>query len=487
MCPPGRFSSNGLGDCTTCPPETYTAVNQSTECHACPTPAVAVNCHDGRVYAETGYWLFQQGTEIAVSACPIGLCAGGSQAGSDQCGPNRLVAADNVLCGQCAPGYAQWSTSCVKCEENNGGLITAALFLLWAYVVLVHLLAQVSQDGKGHVGIFFYFVQTFLLISPNEIRSLDWLAVINFSPHQSSSGFCLGPWSGTTKLAVQLLLVPLALLLLVMTGLIHRALQTLPRIRARIGKVSRNAYIRTCLSIGMLSYTHVCHTSLQFLYCVDVGPQWRVVFNDPSVSCQSGEYTGYQVLACLFLIFHGFLFPMALAWMLYRHRDTLLKFRTEVREGSPRPLELRVHRQMRKRFGIVYEPFRDACMAWQMMIFGRRLALAFLAIWLQSQWSARSAIVTFFNMLVLLVHRMAHPYVSRVHNDLETTALVLIVLASVLMAAYPSPIPLGVNVLLVLLLVVPVFCFVIWLVHHKYSMARAERAARARSTPTVHV
>jgi WW domain len=81
--------------------------------------------------------------------------------GGNDCGPNRMPASENPLCGACLPGYEESGGECIACSETNGGAVFGLLILV---LVLVQIFHFVSQGTSAYIGVLAYFVQTVILL-----------------------------------------------------------------------------------------------------------------------------------------------------------------------------------------------------------------------------------------------------------------------------------------------------------------------------------
>lgn len=80
------------------------------------------------------------------------------------CSENRLPAAINPLCGQCATGgnYYEWNKICTECVNGEWEpRLILSFFLLW---ILVYGLHKTSQQSSSDTKIFFYFTQVSTII-----------------------------------------------------------------------------------------------------------------------------------------------------------------------------------------------------------------------------------------------------------------------------------------------------------------------------------
>ena len=82
------------------------------------------------------------------------------------CGPRRLPAVDdsgalNVLCAECASGYAEIHGNCVECTGTEWGLLSLVLLMALLLVYLLHRFSArtASSSSSAVLAILIYFVQ----------------------------------------------------------------------------------------------------------------------------------------------------------------------------------------------------------------------------------------------------------------------------------------------------------------------------------------
>lgn len=102
------------------------------------------------------YYATRDPTTLAVDTY---LCDGGRCGADFTCGPNRVAAADNPLCGHCLPGHSEWGGTCVACSGVNGGLVLGLVVLAWVCVLVIHGFAQrASTSSSLRIAMFFWQV-----------------------------------------------------------------------------------------------------------------------------------------------------------------------------------------------------------------------------------------------------------------------------------------------------------------------------------------
>jgi hypothetical protein len=130
-CTPGKYSTKSL-PCVLCASNTFTLRNASSACFLCNDPGLT--CTGGSATVQPGRWAHasSDSNTIETFACPPGYCV--STAIGSVCADNRYQSPDNILCGQCKPGFSEWGGVCV-------GEFAAAQPLLACFVahdVFVH-------------------------------------------------------------------------------------------------------------------------------------------------------------------------------------------------------------------------------------------------------------------------------------------------------------------------------------------------------------
>ena len=277
-CPLGQYSTSGT--CESCPRSTYSLLSGSTQCESCAdiagvecdggiayvdklyhaavvvverqTAAAALNGSDsmsGTAFSSTG------GLQVTLTTqrCPDGYCVGvnsssfsnivlagylsgdmGSATNSpltfplpSQCSDNRDQSPGTSLCGGCAPGYAPSDigaphSGCVRCDGTSYGKIAMLIFTSWCLVLLYY----IASNGRlGLLGCFLYYMQTIAIMVSSQSSLTAWVRTFGFSPVSLMPAACYG--TGMTpemQYAMPLLIVPLQLVQLVVTVVVHAAL-----------------------------------------------------------------------------------------------------------------------------------------------------------------------------------------------------------------------------------------------------------------------
>jgi hypothetical protein len=444
------------------------------------------------------------------SVCPYGYCPGSplqqvttssGNASSNSssslmvqlCAPPRLNSRSNFFCGACEDGYLPWGSSCVSCASVNVGLAFGYLVLSFTLVVFFLL---TGSSSAGAISVLLYFLQTAALEVGPVAQWLSWMQLVNFNANSTSA--CLAPWTPYQQMLFALL-VPIILCaeLAIIAGLhflvytcinqgrqkqqqepsasgvdgssgttappsppsassvplLSRAGQLLYQ---RASQFSLHGYIACALSLLLFCYTQVATTSLGYLYCVDAGPQRRVLFNAPTVDCESAEYRAYLVPAVVAIVLYVAAFPIVIVSVLWRHKDSLFLQSDSAIQSTSLTI-----RNALVRWSPLYRAYHPRAWFWTPLTLIRRVGFVLTSVWLVRSPAVRFMAFTFLNFASLLIHQMARPYEQRRLNQMEVATQALLVCISALLTGYQPPYTPAVQALIFLLIIPAAFVLVV--------------------------
>lgn len=140
--------------------------------------------------------------------------------------------------------------------------------------------------------------------------------------------------------------------------------------------------------------------------------------------------------------------PASILYLLgYRYRSLLQK------RSGPQYLAIRA------RFGALFTPFAPHASLWQVAILLRRVLCVLIDTFMTQ--APRNLCFMLVHFFFLMLHIRIKPSATELANQLETASLVLLVLLSALLTAYPIDQTLGVQVLTFLLVVAPLIAWLI--------------------------
>jgi hypothetical protein len=424
-CDIGRFAANpGQPQCDQCPlgrTQPHTGRPDCQECQineyalglACfPCPAGAV-CAGGRIDARPGVYLYMQDENQGVRALVCGdggRCLGGHACGGNAtsgvincCTPNRLPPLQNPLCALCLPGYVEWNSACVRCDDQYGAVLFWLLLLTWVYLLVFH---RLSQTTRGETKIFITFTQLYVRLFSSQFGSISWFGLFDFDAPTMAGGRCVAPLNAAQKLLMGVI-VPLVALGLLQINCVGHFL--LARSIKRFPAFSPAAYVRTSIGVLLFSYNTMQAVLYKFFDCMDSGNGY-VVRSEPSLSCSGPEYLALRPFFYILATFLGLTPIVSLAFLLFR-RNHLLEPKYS------------------RRFGIIYECYRPSTFFWEFILLARRTLLIGCAVLIPDHFGRYSALVI-VGLAFLIVHMLTQPFVHDYENWFEMILLAVLCVVS---------------------------------------------------------
>ena len=441
------------GECQVCPRNSYSfgnaAFNQSCiSCTGCPGSSDEL-CFEGEnlscvggstVFVQNIFWTFplsyyEDGKDFTIQTflCPYDYCDRGAPAEIGAlCKTDSNREESSALCGECKDGYSEWNNECVACDGVNVGDIMAILFKIWGITFLQHILSQGQTVAATKILLF--MVQTVSLLFYPNIALLSFSRLVRlWLPSFGDS--CPFPTTGLDELLIRMLTPFTYFGFLWLTYGLHKLLALLqhcvdPKEKWRTstnkayrfwGKImswSRvEFYIRTTLLLVIGAYQGLVETSLLIFSCQRVGSD-SVLLLLPSVSCEhhTGEYESLRAAS-------GFLLAILVALPIVS--IFLIRFLSR-HEGF-----LRKHRRKIEPLFINYRP---AFHWWESYQTLRRLILSVIFFQLANtrNLSMLHLVLWLAYSTFLAIHLVCKPYISSLNNMLETGALTVLTIISVI-------------------------------------------------------
>jgi Na+/melibiose symporter-like transporter len=193
----------------------------------------------------------------------------------------------------------------------------------------------------------------------------------------------------------------------------------------------------------------VVNAVAKYMNCTQVGPYF-VLADYPSVSCDSDVYLAWYVYPALLFIFYIVGGPAAIFLFLWR-------FANRANKGNKEQNQLE-QSNIRLKYGTLFISFTSERYYWAVLSLFRRTCLIFIMVFFHSDKSWQLTLVVTVNLTSLLAHIYAQPYRNQVDNKLETASLLVLVLLTITLGCYESPLPTSVQVFTFLLLAVSTIC-----------------------------
>jgi WW domain/IPT/TIG domain len=496
QCEAGTYENTTSGECVECLRYEFQQSPGKPVCDACPTNqykssadrtrAICALCPAGALcsqrlpaIAREGYWLAPLSTgTVQPYRCKLsgnggsGRCLSAYQcfpteqsmadtalAAVSCCASGRVQAVSNVMCGECLPGYSEWSGTCIECTETDAGLVIS--YLIVGYVILFVVYYVTSTTSGAQLKILVMFTQTlhaFLSTDPDFPSIFG--AATSLDPLQSSTA-CVTPVSplGQAVLPLIELLIMIGLLgsLVVFNTIawvIHRImfLRSTPSAQY-FPRFKKSAFRRVALALATMSIIPVLKTTVQLAKCVDVeltdGSTVSVVEQFPAVLCASSSYklaNGFSIAVSCVLVASMSAFVLLVGQFRYRHYATYLDEQNQARASAmvsaPRDsawsrattgivakddYSHRLKKFVELQYGFLFLSYRAHryTAAWEVVAVARSVCFV-LASTLIDDWQSRFSVLVILTVVFLLLHITVQPYHRSAHdNTMETIALLI--------------------------------------------------------------
>ncbi len=315
------------------------------------------------------------------------LCDGGRCAANGACGPNRVAAESNPLCGQCLPGHSEWAGTCLACSGVNWWLLLGLLILACVCTLGLHVVSQRSSSSSAlRITMFFWQVSFLIVGSAAWVRWASFLDLNYFTAGSGSGSACPFPVSPHDMLVLRVLGPLLSFALLGFAASLHRGLDV-AGLPGRDGPCRRMppfdpvTYWRTAISLYFFTFNSVTRACLDFFNCASL-PGGRFLVALPAVRCDEGAYRGLMLLVVLILAVYTLVAPCFIAARLH---GALRELRT-----TPRKTEASDARE--GVWSVVYGPLHPHAFWWSLAQMLTRATLVSTAVFLRADDHARCAL-----------------------------------------------------------------------------------------------
>jgi len=430
-CQPGEISS--AKGCYPCPKNTFSVDPSEPDCRACPNSAT---CPGGNVLAlDAGYWRSSQ-LSSWVHVCPIKYACLGGQGSECEAGYS------GKLCSQCASGYYMAGlTYCIQCESLpirlTRALIFALVFTLFAIILIRNSIRnQRTLVTITTLKILLNFLQTVIMVST---ITVDWRSVMMslYSVNEMFSSvavtsFTLECYSdeGMEPVYMKALLASVVPLVLVACTW---AVFGVGRLVGGNKSWKSHAFQGMLMLLYML-HPYIVKCAIALITCKSIeGPElWLTA--DASIQCWQDSHLLYT--NALFL-------PMFLLYIL----------------GIPMLLLAAVMRLRLSQHRFVITFFTSGYAAgknyWELVIMSRKtLLLISLGLLGSAETRIQVLVGLILLYLCLVMHCEVYPYLTLLHNRLETASLFILTILGGFSFYFMAELNINSNILLTISFVI---------------------------------
>jgi hypothetical protein len=417
------------------------------ECRFCPAGADCPALDNMTISPR--YYAVRNATTLLVETF---LCDGDRCGANFSCGPNRLPADANPLCGQCAHGFSEWSGACVSCPGADGGLVLGLLLLAWLCVMVIHGLSQ-STSSSSSLRIAMFFWQVALLIVGRAAWA-RWAAAFDLNLLAGgATSACPFPISAHGMLVLLLLGPLLTFALLCATAALHRGLQAVllsrergnlaaaelsvsdkapeagtrswplsavRKLRLLLMSFEATAYYRTAISLYFFTFNSVTRACLDFFSCTAV-PGGRYMVALPAVRCDEDAYRTLAPIPIALLAAYCVAAP---CWIAINLRSARTRNVGALQAPGAGEHHVRV-------WSVVYGPFRAGVYWWGLAQMLARAALVAAAVFLRADDGARYGTLSLLCLGLVVLLLLLRPNRSKADNAWELVTLLALAILSI--------------------------------------------------------
>ncbi|KNC48480.1 uncharacterized protein AMSG_04928 [Thecamonas trahens ATCC 50062] len=480
-CPPGEFAKTEFGPCEPCLLDVYRSANDDqAACVPCPVGsgtsfarvALIANCT-----CKVGFYNLV-GVGLPCARCPVGaVCDGGTEA--PYAAPGYFPAsaelfleckADRSLCPggrgvQCAAGHrgrlcadchSGWYRIRNKCHQCEGGLTMLFVLVLLISIVVLGGLAVFNARSTNVVkyttlSIAFNSLQISALFGQFEI---DWpsladslFAAMSFANFNLELAAPECAFEAKSPYLLKYLLTMLLPLYFVAVYAFVYACFVLPQrwfatrfgdafvaqfpgfctppagspeewpvlagLRYGMAQVffdpinkrnARHVFIRCWWQLLSLAYLPLALISLGYMDCTRGADGVLALDSDPSYAC-SGRYWHYFPFALVFSLAYAIGIPAAIGYLLRYKRRKMERGKYLVR------------------YGFLTARYLDQYYWWEVKIMARKFGVVIAMLFVTSFPSMQGFVAACVLMFALADHHSSYPYITLIHNLLETFSI----------------------------------------------------------------
>ncbi|KAJ3214232.1 hypothetical protein HDU67_001939 [Dinochytrium kinnereticum] len=341
VCPygTGRFLSDGLGICLTCPPESFNWKENNTDsCQPCPEEGICIG--GATVNIKKGFFLADPVlTNLTTpsffhcpnreSCCPSGNCTIQSNCDAGFTG---------LLCTECSdPSTSMWRGKCISCEKTGSSLY----LLFFCSLLATFAVLFIPRDELPTLDTLFFFFQVIQLIFGSSLDELlgfghlkTFLAIASLDMDGIAVD-CPAKLSGVNKLLFRFVL---PLMFFVNVGILYSLFHILKMANIPVERIfprymkGQNMdaiFFKAFLTVCTFALMPLVEASVAILECRTILGK-NVLFRAPSIECFKGGHVGPVAFAILIIVLLLGVLPVTIvAIMMKLKRENRITYETD--------------------------------------------------------------------------------------------------------------------------------------------------------------
>eukprot|EP01083_Nonionella_stella_P066591 175475_1 len=466
-CPIGYGADPNNLTCIECAIGYYNLLpNNLNKCNSCdPESNKGIDCIGGDIIISEDHWLGFDGDGLVSSVCPPHVCCQ-LQEGCDYMddNSNSLCALNrdpnSILCGKCKDGFSESvnSAQCVQCEQSYFLylLYPIGLSLLILSLIIVTNLDPITPPVEVNVNYVTLAIKTLVLknilyyqqavsqtLVPSTMRV--WLSYVSdifmlnttLSSDQDTNAdpWCFSDGLNAKEKILLDLIVPITIF--IATAILY-ALEIFACDGVFKIKQKKVNFAKVIVSSFLVIIGNILSVLFKMINCATIGDK-NVHFYFGYEECYRDTY--FLSLLSLMIICIAFGFIFVRIWKM-----------DESQREKPNP------------FDSILEKYKPELFYWELVLFWRRIVIAFFAVSVPGI-PAKCAFIGIMFIFLLLQHKY-EPFVAKEANGMEMKLLCCFIF--VIVTQLPSSkYPIFMNVVISLLIILP-FVFMAYYGYHMF-------------------
>lgn len=382
-------------------------------------------CVAGQVTVEAGYWRPSNDSRFVLE-CPTGGagCAGGMGSGDGVCKKGY----EGPLCSVCSEGYGNVGSFCMPCGDR--GLSVFIMFVIFIVAVLVCIVLIKSTTGSGIDSVE---LSTVVKIMLNYLQALYYIAFLSAEWGELTESFFAGtsvasfsPSFLSVQCATRMdfydrigLTMAMPLLTAVLCAVPYSVLQIAflrraPELRGMYVPPSAQ-YASAMVIVLYILHPPIALEVLGSLRCERVPGVGNFLRDDMSVSCDTGSYQVYRVLAIFYTAVYIIGGVAFVTWRIWVNRESLSGDRG-------------VYNRDNSRYLYLSRGYKHNTIMWEGAVLARKLGVVMCSAFLSSELQLLWGLIIIGSSLIITIFKK--PYEVRRESNVNANSLDIWALAA---------------------------------------------------------
>jgi WW domain/Tyrosine-protein kinase ephrin type A/B receptor-like len=235
-----------------------------------------------------------------------------------------------------------------------------------------------------------------------------------------------------------------------------------------------NRWYRSLIALYLFTFNGIIGNAFTVFNCITVtsqGSSLEVLQAYPTIECSGSTYNGLLTIAAVITVLYlatAVIFTAVLGYLYVQQRNrSNAPNNGEASDSVSAPKGLHPMQISHHAWGVLTDVFRHRFFFWKMWVLARRLILVAIAVFATDNRGWQLTALTAVNTFILLVHIIFKPFLHRLDNVMESVALSVLTLLTMVLRETEPPFSDSESDLLLAMWLVPFIIFMLWTVSGK--------------------